>query len=313
MDRGRGWADRQLPVGDEIFLDHAGYFVGDLDRAGARLARLGFQVSPVNLQTNADATGALVPSGTSNRLVRLRRGFIEVLAATHDTPLAGQLKRALARYEGLHLAALSHPDMAAQRQRLLAAGFAMHEVVNLRRRVSTRDGREDEVWWSVLRPMDGVIAEGRVQFVTSHTPHLSWPEGSTIHANAADGLGDLLICVADRHGAADRYGRYVDRPPAHGSTVSVVALDRGRLLFVEPSAAAILPGSTPGTLPYMAGQSLRSSDMAVTAGLLAANGVVPLYADEELICIGPHDALGSHLLFHAPEVATPWTALAARR
>ena len=111
-------ADRQLPLGNDVFLDHVGYFTADLDAAGAQLERLGFAVSPINLQQNADASGRLKPSGTSNRLAVLRRGFLEVLAATHDTPLGDQLKAALARYAGLHLIALSHADIPRQRERL---------------------------------------------------------------------------------------------------------------------------------------------------------------------------------------------------
>ena len=33
------WTDRPLPVGEEVFLDHVGLFVRDLDAAGARLER----------------------------------------------------------------------------------------------------------------------------------------------------------------------------------------------------------------------------------------------------------------------------------
>ena len=55
------WIDRQLPEGDEVFLDHVGFFVRDLDDAGRRFERLGFQISQINVQTNADAQGALTP------------------------------------------------------------------------------------------------------------------------------------------------------------------------------------------------------------------------------------------------------------
>src|SRR3954471_22290608 len=99
------WAAGQLPQGDEVFLDHVGYFVADLDAAGTQLERLGFRVSAVNVQTNADASGALRPSGTSNRLAKLKFGFLELLAATHETPLADQFKQQIARYSGLHLIA----------------------------------------------------------------------------------------------------------------------------------------------------------------------------------------------------------------
>src|SRR5256885_14479080 len=116
------WIDSQLPVRDEVFVDHVGYFVHDLDAAGTQLERLGFRVSAINVQTNADASGALKPSGTSNRLAKLRFGFLEMLAATHDTALADQLKVAIARYSGLHLIAISAEDMQAERARPAAVG-----------------------------------------------------------------------------------------------------------------------------------------------------------------------------------------------
>src|SRR4029077_16236239 len=129
MDRARGrgrladgadrvrWIERQLPEGGEAFLDHVGYFVPDLDAAGRKLERLGFRVSAINVQTNADASGALKPSGTSNRLAKLKFGFVELLAATHDTPLADQFRQQIARYSGLHLIALSAADMRRERAR----------------------------------------------------------------------------------------------------------------------------------------------------------------------------------------------------
>ena len=58
------WADRQLPEAGEVFLDHVGYFVSDLEAAGAQCQRLGFRVSSTNVQTNADASGALKPPRT---------------------------------------------------------------------------------------------------------------------------------------------------------------------------------------------------------------------------------------------------------
>ena len=73
---------------------------GGLDVAMAALQRLGFSPSGVNLQNNVGVDGVSRPSGTSNRLVRFRRGFLEFLSATHDTPLADQLRLAHDRYEG---------------------------------------------------------------------------------------------------------------------------------------------------------------------------------------------------------------------
>jgi hypothetical protein len=298
-----------MPEGDEVFLDHVGYFVADLDAAAGRLERLGFQVSTVNVQTN-DVGGELRLSGTSNRLVRLRRGYLEVLAATHDTPLAAQLRAGLARYEGLHLIALARDDLAAERERLAAAGFAMQPLIHLRRRDKTLRGAP-EVAWTVLRPQPGVMPEGRVQYAKSHNPDRVWQEDLLVHANGADALTDMLLCVADRRAASERYGRYVDRPAEHREPFSTVTLDRGRLLFIEPAASAGL-GFAPPSLPYMAGQALRSADMKITRGALEERDVTPLFAGDDLLLLGPADALGGYLLFHGATVNEPWRALAER-
>jgi hypothetical protein len=305
------WTDRQLPERDEVFLDHVGFFVPDLEIAGERLRRLGFEVSPINLQQNADAEGVLRPSGTSNRLAVMRLGFLEVLGATHDTPLAAQLKSALDRYAGLHVIAFSHADIPALRARLVADGFAMQDVVRLRRHRDMPEGRR-EVRWSVLRPQPGVMAEGRVQYAYCHTPDLTWTPGAPLPANGADALSDLLICTENAREAATRFGRYVERAPLHEDGRSIVPLDRSRLVLAEPAAAArILPGWVPGAMPFVAGQGLRA-DLAKAQAALARGGVTPLYADNDLICVGPADALGGYLLFHRPELSDPWSALAAR-
>jgi hypothetical protein len=305
------WVDRQLPVGDEVFLDHVGYFVADLDRAGQCLERLGFAVSPINLQQNADAAGQLQPSGTSNRLARLRRGFIEILAATHDTPLADQLKQALTRYAGVHLIALSHCDVPSQRARLSELGFAMQAVVNLRRHVPMQ-GELREVKWSVLRPRPGLMPEGRVQCAYCHTPELTWPQHGALPVNGADGLTDILLCVADRHEAAARFGRFAGRMPVHDAAFAIVPLDRGRMVFVEPRDTAMLPQLDLPAVPFMAGQALRCVDLGLARAALANAGVRPAFENDTLVCVAPGDGIGSYLLFHDPGVPAPWAALAAR-
>ena len=181
------WTDKQVPERDQIFLDHVGSFVGDLDRAAVALKRLGFAPSGISHQKNVAADGTVLLSGTSNRLVRLRRGFLEFLASTSDTPLSVQLRSALARYEGLHLIAFSHENLEAQRARLVKCGFDMQEIVRLRGRTRDVDLRH-EVAWTILRTMPHVMPEGRIQFVYPHTPEWSWPPGSTDHPGVAPKL-----------------------------------------------------------------------------------------------------------------------------
>lgn len=305
------WIERQLPERSEVFVDHVGYFVHDLDVAGAQLERIGFRVSAINVQTNADATGALKPSGTSNRLAKLKFGFLELLATTHDTPLAAQFKQQIARYSGLHLIAFSAEDMPRERARLVDASFAMQDVVELKRRDRTLPG-EPQVHFSVLRPQPGVMAEGRIQWVRPHTPDVVWRAETITTENGAEGLTDTLICVEDPAGVAARYGRYVGREPLARGGRHVLPLERGGLVFVDPAGAAkLLPDFRPPSLPFMAGQALRA-DLALTRAVLSRSGIKPVAESDNVICIGPANALGAYMLFHAPQVSDPWAALAAR-
>jgi hypothetical protein len=309
-DRAVSFTGRQLPERDEVFIDHVGYFVVDLERAGAQLERLGFKVSLVNVQTNADAKGALKPSGTSNRLAKLKYGFIEMLAATHDTPLAAQFREALARYSGLHLIAFSAADMRTERARLSTAGFAMQPIVELKRCDRTLLG-EPQVHFSVLRPQAGVMAEGRVQWVRPHTPDVVWSAETISTENGAEGLTDFLMCVDDPAAVAARYGRYLGRAVALRGAQHVISLERGALVFVDAAEARrVLPDFRPPALPFMAGQAIRA-DLALAREVLAKNDVNPVLASADLICVGPADALGGYLLFHSPSIADPWGALAA--
>jgi hypothetical protein len=119
----------------------------------------------------------------------------------------------------------------------------------------------------------------------------------------------MLLCVDDPATVAARYGRYLARAVEPRDGVWFIALDRGGLSFLDPAQAAkILPDFRPPSLPFMAGQALRA-DLARTRAVLAANGVAPVLASADLICVGPADALGGYLLFHSPAVTDPWRAL----
>ena len=79
MQGARSEADRQLPIGDEIFLDHLGHFVRDPDAASKALIRAGFAPTPQSIQVNPDpAGGAPEPTGTGNVTAMFSRGYIEV-------------------------------------------------------------------------------------------------------------------------------------------------------------------------------------------------------------------------------------------
>ena len=131
---------RQLPIGDEIFLDHVGHFVRDPHAAGRALARAGFAPTPVSIQVVPDPEGTPRPTGTGNVTAMFSRGYIEVLFKTADTPLGRELDAALARHGGVHLAAFSVADAAAAHRRLASVGFRMQPLVHMQRPVDTGVG-----------------------------------------------------------------------------------------------------------------------------------------------------------------------------
>src|SRR5215469_8417909 len=110
----------QLPDRGQIFLDHTAFFVPAMEPAASTLERCGFRLTPFTIQTNREGE-ATVPSGTGNRCAMLRNGYLELLTATSDSPLAAQLRERIADHPGLHLAAFTSADAVAEHRRLAAA------------------------------------------------------------------------------------------------------------------------------------------------------------------------------------------------
>ena len=109
-----------------------------------------------------------MPAGTGNRCVMLRAGYIEFLTPVADTPLAAQLRTAIARYVGVHLIAFGTSDPQSDHARLRHGGFSPLEPVALQRQIETPQGT-DTARFTVVRVPPGTMAEGRIQF--TQYPH----------------------------------------------------------------------------------------------------------------------------------------------
>ena len=157
-----------------------------------------------------------------------RRGYIEILSATEDTPLARQLQERLVRHIGLHLAAFSSADAAGEHRRLAAAGFPVLPLVDMRRPVATEEGEED-ARFTIARIAPGIMPEGRIQFLTHHTQHLVWREPDLNHPNGAEALTALWIAADDPAEPAQRFARFTGRPARRDGEVETIRLDRGLL------------------------------------------------------------------------------------
>lgn len=260
----------QLPDSGEVFLDHVAHFVPALAPAAEALERCGFRLTPFTRQTNW-VDGGPVPTGTGNRCAMFRRGYVEILTATGDTPLARHLGERLTRHVGLHLAAFSAADAAAEHRRLAAAGFPVVPLVDMRRPVATENGEE---WarFTIARIAEGTMPEGRMQFLTHHTETLVWREPYLDHPNGALALNAMWIAAADPIEAAERFARLTGRPFSRNGETATITLDRGAGRIATPAhlerELAVLPGPP---LPYLAACEVEVASLAQLRKLLAAS------------------------------------------
>lgn len=257
-------ADRQLPVGGEIFLDHVGHFVPDPVAASAALARAGFAPTPVSVQSNPDGT----PTGTGNVTCMLARGYVEVLFKTADTPLAREFDASIAGHAGVHLAAFSIAEAEATHRRLDSAGFAMRPLVQFQRPVETVSG-PGVAAFSVVRLERGAMTEGRIQLLAHRTESTVWQPRWLTHGNGAAALTDLLIVSADVDEAAARFARFAGRPTQVTTFGQSIQLDRGRIEIVTETAfAALAPEIAVPRLPFMGAYAIRVASLRDAEELL---------------------------------------------
>ena len=281
-----------------------GWFVSDMEEAGAAFARLGFPLTPFTVHRNEDEAGNQVPTGTANRCAMLGRGYLEILTDVDglDTPFSRAHRAAIARYEGLHLIAFTVDDVEAEARRLGDAGFGPQPVANLRRPMPVDGGGEEEAGFSVLRVAPGTMAEGRMQILRHETPDVVWQPSMIPRDNAISGLSGVVICTGDPAEAAGRYARFTGL----GQEDAGIALDRGRLDFVDPAGLSrILPGARPPSLPFVAAVVLESADIAATRQFVGAAGVPVETLSDDAIAIAPEFAMGAWMAVKAADAAWP--------
>ena len=300
-------ADRQLPRGEEIFLDHLAHFVRDPRAAGDALRRAGFAPAPLSIQSHPDpAGGPPVLTGTGNITAMFARGYIEILFKASDTPLARELDAALARYPGLHLAAFAVADAAAAHARLGAGGFRVRPLVEMQRPVDT-ESCSGTARFTIARVEPGVMPEGRIQILTHRTEHAVWQPRWLAHPNGVTGLADVLIAVADLDESAQRFARFTGRPATANAAGRTVALERGRVQLMSADAlAAMLPEIKIPTLPFIGVYALTVASLDTAAGALRAGGLAARRDGPVLIAPFP-DVLGlGAWVFAERAAALPW-------
>jgi hypothetical protein len=280
-------ADRQLPLGEEIFLDHVGHFVRDPDAASRALARAGFAPTPMSIQVNPAPDGSERLTGTGNVTAMLARGYIEALFKTADTPLGRELETALARHVGVHLAAFAVADAAAAHRRLAAAGFRMQPLVQMQRPVDA-GAAPGTAAFTLARLAPGEMAEGRIQILTHHSEAMVWQPRWLAQPNGALALTRIVIAVADPQEAAARFARFTGRAATRAASGLSIALDRGCVDLVSADAfARWLPEIPIPSLPFAGAYGIRVTSLARTDDLLARAGLPTRHSEHGLAAAFP--------------------------
>jgi hypothetical protein len=254
--------DRQLPTGEQIFLDHVGHFVRDADAASRALARAGFAPTPPSIQLNPEVAVGTQLTGTGNVTAMFARGYVEVLFKTADTVLGREFDAALARYTGVHLAAFAVTDAQSAHERLKSGGFRVRPLVKMQRPIETEAG-DDVAAFTIARVEPGVMPEGRIQMLTHHTEAAVWQPRWLSQPNSAVGLIDVVIAVQDVEEAAARFARFTGRAATPMPGAAFIRLDRGGVYLIGRDRAAEKLPEVPVTMaPFMLGYAVRVQSLA---------------------------------------------------
>jgi hypothetical protein len=226
------------------------------------------------VQVNPDPAGGQPRlTGTGNVCAMFRRGYLEMLFKTADTPLGAEFEAARARYDGLHLVAFAVADAPAAHRRLAASGLPVQPVVAMQRPVETAEG-PDVAAFEVVRVVSGAMPEGRVQILRHKTERAVWQPRWLEHPNGAVGLRALAIVVADLEEAAARFSRFVGRPALRSAGVATLELDRGRLELFDPGTwRSRWPAVEIPALPFMARYDVEVESLDRVRACLLAGGL----------------------------------------
>jgi hypothetical protein len=288
---------QQVPRAGELNIDHVAYFVADIDGASGALERLGFTLTPFSAQSHRlEAGGPLVPAGSGNGCIMLERGYLETLTPTGDTPIAAQLRSAIERYIGVHLIAFGTAAPQSDHARLREAGFDPLAPVALQRSIDTENG-PGTARFTVIRVPPGTMAEGRIQYCQQHTPELVWQRRWTTHRNGATALTRVIVCIADPRETALRYSRFAGLPAQQNGRVWKLATARGEIVFFDPPHLEQTFRVRAPALPWIAGYSLETHDLASTKACIEGVGIACEPLDNGALCIRLPDTLGGIVLF----------------
>ena len=296
-------AKAQVPRSGKLNLDHVAHFVPHMDNAAPALEKLGFTLTPFSAQSHRLEPGEpLTPTGSGNRCAMFKRGYLECLTPTGDTPVANQLRAAIKRYVGVHLIAFGTAAPELDHARLAQQGFEPITPVALQRQLGTPHG-DDTARFTVVRVPPDAMAEGRIQFCQHHTPQLVWQPQWLTHANHAIALTAVMLCVENPEDTAARYARFTGLKAAGAGDNWHLDTVRGRLLFSSSAVLKRIFNVDPPALPWIAGYVLASDNMDATRKCIEATGFAHGALDQQRLYVAPPASVGGIIVFEPEESA----------
>jgi catechol 2,3-dioxygenase-like lactoylglutathione lyase family enzyme len=246
-----------------VAFDHVGILVRDLDRAAARLERLGFTLTA----PAAHAADGGRP-GSVQRSVMFASGYLEIqeIADLHGPhPLAPAARR----HFGAHILAFGVDDPEAARDGVLARGVSAGPVLRWSRPVAESGAEARFTFFAAAYdPADAAF----LCWVRHETPDTLRPPRTLRHANGTVRLDGVVIATegpVETLVARYRAGGGID---AGGGTVRMqggtVAIRR-RDALPDPVAAADWPAA-----PFIAIVRLTAADPAALAARAVRDGLI---------------------------------------
>jgi hypothetical protein len=214
------------------------------------------KATPTSVQHTPDG-----PVGTSNRLVMLEDGYIEMLSPTHDTPVANRVRAQMARYDGVHLVCYGTPDAESEHRRLAAHGFEPQPLVNLLREGGT-------IRFKVVRPAPEKMPEGRIQYVQHLTPEQIWRAENVNRLR----LEEVFVVARNPTETAARWARFAGLIPTAVRDGVQLETARGRVFIGKRTAIARKLGAAPPA-PAIAGYALACRHPEKLAARCKAAGI----------------------------------------
>jgi hypothetical protein len=134
------------------------------------------------------------------------------------------------------------------------------------------------------------MPEGRIQYLTHHTPDAVWQQRWLTHPNGAQGLTDVVIAVPDATEAAARFARFLGRSASPSRIGQSIVLDRGAIHLTTAEWLGIFLQHMPA-LPFIGASVLRVASLSRIRSQFEQSGL-PIRREGPMLFAPFPEALG---------------------